>query len=33
VGEFAATCAKYRVESPRETTEFLLKIEEVISGA
>jgi trehalose-6-phosphatase len=33
VGEFAATCAKYRVASPRETTEFLLKIEEVISGA
>jgi trehalose-phosphatase len=32
VGEFAATCAKYRVESPRETTEFLLKIEETISG-
>jgi trehalose 6-phosphate phosphatase len=33
VGEFAATCAKYRVESPRETTEFLLKIEKTISGA
>jgi trehalose-phosphatase len=32
VGEFAATCAKYRVASPRETTEFLVKIEETISG-
>ena len=32
VGEFAATCAKYRLAGPRETTEFLLKIEEVISG-
>ncbi|MGA8233828.1 MAG: trehalose-phosphatase [Candidatus Acidiferrales bacterium] len=33
VGEFAATCARYRVESPRETTEFLLKIDEVVSGS
>ncbi len=32
VGKFAATCAKYRLAGPRETTEFLLKIEEVISG-
>jgi trehalose-phosphatase len=32
VGGFTATCARYRVASPRETTEFLLKIEEIISG-
>ena len=32
VGEFAATCARYRVPSPREATEFLLKLEETISG-
>jgi trehalose-phosphatase len=32
VGEFAQTCARYRLRSPRETTEFLLKIEQVLSG-
>jgi trehalose 6-phosphate phosphatase len=32
VGEFAATHARYRVESPGEVSEFLLKIEEVLGA-